>query len=456
MRSRPERFKTACVTGLGSGLLPGPTGTWGSLVAVVLFAGWWLTAGTSRLLHEVVLLVALAAACVVAIRFGPWAITRYRRPDPKQFTLDEVAGQWLALLALPIGTDAGLTPLLTVLAGQFVLFRFFDVLKPTPARELERLPGGWGILADDLAAGLYANLAGQVLWRLPPVAGWLASPSVETAAGAGAASYHPVLAALVLGVIEGLTEFLPISSTGHMVIAMPVLGVQADVAPWNVVLWVSQFAAILAVVLYFWRDLWRLAKTFRPAAWPRHVFTRVGVAMVPTIGLALPFKGLLDPLERSPAAVAWALILGAGLMEFIDRRFRRERPQKLEDVTLGQAFWIGVIQCVSMWPGVSRAGASILGGMALGLTPRVATEFSFYLAIPTMLGAALLKLVKHRHELTGEATGLLLVASATAFVVALVVIAGFLSYVRKYRFTPFAVYRVLLGVAVLAFSAWWT
>ncbi len=455
MRARPQRFRTACVSALGSGLLPGPTGTWGSLVAVVLFAGLWrLTVATSRVLHELLLLAALAAACVAAVRLGPWAIARYRRPDPKQFTLDEVSGQWLALLALPVGADAGLTSLLTVLAGQFVLFRMFDVLKPAPARALERLPGGWGILADDLAAGLYANLTGQILWRLPPVAGWLAG----TAAGgaAGAATYQPVIAALVLGVIEGLTEFLPISSTGHMVIAMPLLGVQADVAPWNVVLWVSQFAAILAVVLYFGRDLWRLARSFRPTEWPQHVFTRVAVAMVPTIGLALPFKGLLDPLEKSPAAVAWALILGAVAMEIIDRRFRRERPQKLTEVTLGQAFWIGVIQCISMWPGVSRAGASILGGMALGLTPRVATEFSFYLAIPTMLGAALHKLVKHRHELTGEATGLLLVASAAAFVVALVVVAGFLSYVRRYRFTPFAIYRVLLGIAVLAFYAWWT
>ena len=124
-------------------------------------------------------------------------------------------------------------------------------------------------------------------------------------------------------------------------------------------------------------------------------------------------------------------------------------PQELENVTLRQAFLIGLIQCLSMWPGVSRAGASIMGGMALGLTPRVATEFSFYLAIPTLLGAALRTLWKYRHDLTADVATIVIVGSATAFVVALLVVAAFMNYVRRYRFTPFALYRVLLGMAVL-------
>ena len=257
--------------------------------------------------------------------------------------------------------------------------------------------------------------------------------------------------AVILGIIEGLTEFLPVSSTGHMVIAMPALGVDAELAPWNVLLWVSQFGAIMAVIVYFWRDLWK--RTFRPTArgWHQHIFIKLFAAMVPTVAIAVPFKDYLDPLESMPVAVAGALIVGAIIMELIDRRFRRVVPQELEDVTLTQAFLIGIIQCISMFPGVSRAGATIMGGMTLGLTPRVATEFSFYLAIPTMLGAAAKTLLKHRDELNADNAAVVLVGTLVSFVVALLVVAGFMNYVKRYRFTPFAIYRVLLGAAVLLY-----
>lgn len=257
--------------------------------------------------------------------------------------------------------------------------------------------------------------------------------------------------AIILGIIEGLTEFLPVSSTGHMVIAMPLLGIDAAQAPWSLLLWISQFAAILAVIVYFFRDLWRRVWHKPAGGWRRHILVQLFVAMVPTVALAVPFKKYFDPLESSPVAVAVALILGAFIIELIDRRCRRELPQTLEDVTLGRAFLIGLIQCLSMWPGVSRAGATIMGGMALGLSPRVATEFSFYLAIPTMLGAAAKTLADKHDELTLDGAGVVVAGSVTAFVVALLVVASFLSYVKRFRFTPFAIYRVVLGVAVLAY-----
>jgi undecaprenyl-diphosphatase len=255
--------------------------------------------------------------------------------------------------------------------------------------------------------------------------------------------------AVILGIIEGLTEFLPVSSTGHLILAEWLLRINGEFSPWRILLWVSQFGAIIAVVLYFWRDLWR--RTFRPPSrdYRQHILVKLAVAMLPTVVIGLTLKSTLDPLENMPVAVAAALIAGAAAIEFIDRRCRREVPQELEDVTLRQAFLIGVIQCLSMWPGVSRAGASIMGGMALGLTPRVATEFSFYLAIPTMLGAALKTLWKYRHDLTPDVAAIVVVGSAAAFVVALVVVATFMGYVKRYRFTPFAIYRVVLGAAVL-------
>lgn len=280
-----------------------------------------------------------------------------------------------------------------------------------------------------------------------------------------------IVNAIILGIIEGLTEFLPVSSTGHLVLSEWVLRLDSDAAPWNVLIWVSQFGAILAVIVYFWRDLWRrtidplaVAWRTRPGApslaartrgaltsvaWRDHILVKLLVAMVPTVLAGVLLKKYFDKLEGMPVAVAGALIAGAGIMEFIDRRFRREIPQTLENVTLRQAFLIGVIQCISIWPGVSRAGASIMGGMALGLSPQVATQFSFYLAIPTMLGAATLTLWKHRHELDPSTFSIVVIGSAVAFVVALLVVMGFISYVKRYRFTLFAIYRVVLGIAVL-------
>lgn len=262
-----------------------------------------------------------------------------------------------------------------------------------------------------------------------------------------------LIRALVLGVIEGLTEFLPVSSTGHMILALPLLHVNAELPHWRVFLFVSQLGAILAVVAYFWRDLWRRALHW-PGGWRTHVFTKLAAAMIPTVVLGLLGNDFMETyFENSrtgPPATAIGLIVGAAAIVYIDRRFRRAAEQTLDDVTLRQAFLIGLIQCISMWPGVSRAGASIMGGMALGLTPRVATEFSFYLAIPTMLAAGALRLWKYRGDLTADAAGVILAGTLAAFVTALLVVAAFLSYVRSRSFTPFAVYRVALGAGVLA------
>lgn len=259
-----------------------------------------------------------------------------------------------------------------------------------------------------------------------------------------------ILRAIVLGVVEGVTEFLPVSSTGHLIIARPLLGIHGDPPPWNTLLWVSQFGAILAVVVYFWRDLWRRIVQAPMRNWSRHLLTKLIVAMVPTVLLALLFKRHLDPLETMPLAVAAAFIVGAFAMELIDRLCRRNRPMTLDDVNLKQAFWIGAIQALSMWPGLSRSGCSIFGGMALGLTPVVATEFSFYLAIPTMAAASAKKLVENYHELTPDNIAIMLIGTATSFLVALLVIAGLLEFVKRYRFTVFAAYRVVVGLLVVA------
>lgn len=264
------------------------------------------------------------------------------------------------------------------------------------------------------------------------------------------------LASVILGVIEGLTEFLPVSSTGHMILAQPLLDVDPERPQWRVFLFVSQLGAILAVVVYFWRGLWRRLLARPDGRLRDHMLAKLTGAMIPTIVLGLLFNDAMETHFESgpyaPAYVAVALIVGAVLIWIIDRRFRRTGEMRLDDVTLRQAIAIGLIQCVSMWPGVSRAAATIMGGMLLGLTPKVATEFSFYLAIPTMFAAGGYRLIKYHRDLTLDAAGVVLLGTAVSFLVALVVVAWFMNYVRSKPFTPFAVYRVLLGAAVLA---WW-
>ena len=168
MRRANDTLRTACITVLGSGFMPFASGTWGSLVAVALWIPlWWFT---PRGVLELLTVAGILVASVLSVRWGGWAIARFGRADPKPFVLDEFAGQWVALLALPCTAASDFWTWAYVVGGQFLLFRACDIIKPPPARQAERLPAGWGVLLDDIFAGIYANAAGQLLWRLTPVA----------------------------------------------------------------------------------------------------------------------------------------------------------------------------------------------------------------------------------------------------------------------------------------------
>lgn len=174
--ARSDSLKEACITVLGCGYAPFASGSWGSLAAVLAYAAVWgglAAAGLAWPAIELICLAGVAAASVVAVSWGSWAVARFGQRDPKPFVLDEFAGQWMALVLLPAALGGWPASALAV-AGQFVLFRVLDVIKPPPARWLERLPAGWGILLDDLVAGAYANVLGQLLWRATPLAAWLA------------------------------------------------------------------------------------------------------------------------------------------------------------------------------------------------------------------------------------------------------------------------------------------
>ena len=173
-----ERVRELCITVLGSGYAPFASGSWGSLAAVglaLLLIGPPLALGAPRWSAEALLLAGVALSSLLSVRWGAWALQRFGGSDPKPFVLDEFAGQWVALLLMPIAVGSAPAAILAVLGGQFFLFRLMDVLKPPPARQLESLPAGWGVLCDDLMAGVYANLLGQLVWRGTPALTWAAS-----------------------------------------------------------------------------------------------------------------------------------------------------------------------------------------------------------------------------------------------------------------------------------------
>lgn len=262
-----------------------------------------------------------------------------------------------------------------------------------------------------------------------------------------------LISAVVLGIIEGLTEFLPVSSTGHLVLAMPCLGIDEGRPPWPTFLYFIQIGAILAVVVYFWRRLWRQVLTWpAPGGAGSHIVPKLLMAMIPGAIAGFTLDPIMEKYLEKPLPVAVALVVGAGLMVCIERRYSRPSPMRIEEVSVRQAVLVGLAQCLAVIPGTSRAMATIMGGIVVGLPPAVATEFSFYLAIPTLCGAGLLRLVKHRKDITADSAGILTVGFVVSFIVAWLVVAAFMRYVQTRKLWPFAVYRVGLGLIVLG---WW-
>lgn len=260
-----------------------------------------------------------------------------------------------------------------------------------------------------------------------------------------------LIRAVILGVIEGLTEFLPVSSTGHMIVAMPWLGVDGSQDPWPAFLYFIQIGAIAAVIVYFWRSLWRQTLSKPAGGMHNHLIVKLVVGVAPAAAIGLPFNDWVEANFEKPVPVAIALILGAGVMFWIERSCRRPAGRGIEQVTLRDAFLIGLMQCVSIIPGTSRAMATIMGGMLVGLPAATAAEFSFYLAIPTLMGAGMVRLIKDRDALTADHAAVLAVGFIVSFVVAWLVVAAFMRYIQRRSLAPFAVYRVILGLVVLGY-----
>ena len=254
---------------------------------------------------------------------------------------------------------------------------------------------------------------------------------------------------ILLGAIEGVTEFLPISSTGHLLVAADLLRFGGDSGGTFEI--VIQLGAVMAVLGYYARDLLGQARAVRRDPGVRRLWLGLLVAFLPAAILGVLLRGWIKAvLFASPTVIAWSFILGGVALIAIERLPRRApTATTLTGVTLRQALGIGVAQVLALIPGVSRSGASIVGGLLGGLDRPTATVFSFYLALPTLGAATLLDLITSLDQLTGAQLGQLLVGGMAAFVVAWVALGWLLRYVANHSLVAFGIYRILAGILVL-------
>ena len=257
-----------------------------------------------------------------------------------------------------------------------------------------------------------------------------------------------LLTAIILGIVEGVTEFLPVSSTGHLVLATELLGY--DPQRWAVFNIAIQPGAILAIVALYWRTfLAVLTGLFRGEKGAIAFVRNLLIAFVPAVALGLALNDQIEALLENAVVVAWALIVGGVAILVIEKLAKTQTVGGISNVTVGQSIKIGLVQCIAMIPGVSRSGATIMGAMALGIDRRTAAEFSFFLALPTLTGATVLQMVKHRDAITGGDLQLIAVGAFVSFIVALAVVKAFMAVVTKHGFAPFAWYRIVAGAAAL-------
>ena len=257
---------------------------------------------------------------------------------------------------------------------------------------------------------------------------------------------------IVLGIVEGITEFLPISSTGHLIVFADFLKFEGSVGGTFEIF--IQLGAVLAVVWYYRRDLWRQARAVPSDRTVRRFWLNILIAFLPAAVVGLVLHDWIKAHLFQSTVVALAMIVGGVILLLVDRREHSVSTVSLYDVSPKQALGVGLAQILALIPGASRSASSIIGGLLSGLDRPTATAFSFYLAIPTLGLATLFELIKSLDQITAGDVLNLALGTAVSFVVSLVVIGWLLRYIAHHNFKPFAVYRIVAGLLVLAWALW--
>ena len=276
-------------------------------------------------------------------------------------------------------------------------------------------------------------------------------------------AFFEIIKAVIFGIVEGVTEWLPISSTGHMIVLQNYIPLDVSPGFWKIFEVVIQLGAIMAVVLLFWKKLWPMktskGRTFVKLGTVR-LWIKIIIACLPAAIVGIALDDFIDEHFYNPKMVAAALIFVGIMFIYIESKLKlanKAAVTKLSEITYKEAFYIGIFQLMAaIFPGTSRSGATIIGGLMLGLSRKVAAEFTFFLAIPVMFGASLLKIVKYLISggvaFTGLEVAILIIGTVTAFVVSVFVIGGLMSYIRKKDFTPFGWYRIVVGAVIIISS----
>ena len=262
-----------------------------------------------------------------------------------------------------------------------------------------------------------------------------------------------LLQAIIIAIIEGITEYLPVSSTGHMIFASSYFGIEKEefVKLFQVSI---QFGAILAVVVLYWKKFFDFSKL--------QFFIKLACAVVPALILGKLFDDKIEAVLEHPTPIAIVLIIGGIILLFVDRFFKNPTIHKEEDITIKKAVTIGFWQCLAMMPGTSRSAASIIGGMQQGLSRQAAAEFSFFLAVPTMLAVTCYSVFLKTYDKSGlkgfelilkteDNTKMFIIGNLDAFVVAVLAIKFFIEIIKKYGFKPWGWYRIIAGMLLLAY-----
>ena len=276
-------------------------------------------------------------------------------------------------------------------------------------------------------------------------------------------AFFEIIKAVIFGIVEGVTEWLPISSTGHMIVLQNYIPLDVSPGFWKIFEVVIQLGASMAVVLLFWKKLWPMktskGRTFVKLGTVR-LWIKIIIACLPAAIVGIALDDFIDEHFYNPKMVAAALIFVGIMFIYIESKLKlanKAAVTKLSEITYKEAFYIGIFQLLAaIFPGTSRSGATIIGGLMLGLSRKVAAEFTFFLAIPVMFGASLLKIVKYLISggvaFTGLEVAILIIGTVTAFVVSVFVIGGLMSYIRKKDFTPFGWYRIVVGAVIIISS----
>lgn len=252
------------------------------------------------------------------------------------------------------------------------------------------------------------------------------------------------LQAIILSIVEGITEFLPVSSTGHLIITNEILGISSNEFA-KLFIIVIQFGAILSVVVLYWKkffDFSNMKNLFQ-------FYLKLAVAFIPIAIAGLTLKTYIHKMDGDVMIVGFALLLGGIFLLYFDKMFLSNEDRDDEEISYGKALMIGVFQAVAIVPGVSRSAATIVGGLSQKLKRKQAAEFSFFLAVPTMLAATSKDLLDNKDLLHGSNITMLIVGSAISFIVALLAIKFFIGYVSKNGFKVFGIYRIIVGIILL-------